>query len=93
MVAVGILSFDGDGNWTVTQSRSLNGSFNFDNTLSGTYEVAEDCSAKEFFNGLNSARIVIVDGGLGFYSLAVSSNLTVYAVGRKIHSRNDGDDQ
>jgi hypothetical protein len=92
VAAVGILSFDGYGNWTVTQSRSLNGIFNFDTTLSGTYEVAEDCSAKEFFNGLNSARIVIVDGGMGFYSLSVSSNLTVYAVGRKIHTRDDGDD-
>ena len=87
VAAVGIISFDGEGNWTVTQSRSLNGIFNFDTTRSGTYEVADDCTVKEFIDGQESARFVIVEGGLGFYSLAVTPGNTVYAVARKVHTR------
>jgi hypothetical protein len=87
VAAVGIISFDGEGNWTVTQSRSLNGIFNFDTTRSGTYEVAEDCSVKEFIDGQESARFVIIEGGLGFYSLVVTPGNTVYAVARKVHTR------
>ena len=87
VAAVGIISFDGDGNWMVTQSRSLNGIFNFDTTRSGTYEVADDCTVKEFIDGQESARFVIVEGGLGFYSLAVTPGNTVYAVARKVHTR------
>ena len=87
VAAVGIISFDGDGNWTVTQSRSLNGIFNFDTTRSGTYEVADDCTVKEFIDGQESARFVIVEGGLGFYSLVVTPGNTVHAVARKVHTR------
>lgn len=44
LAAVGIIVFDGNGNFMATQTTSRNGVFNFDSSFSGTYEVAEDCT-------------------------------------------------
>jgi hypothetical protein len=86
LASIGILFFDGNGNATATQSTSRNGVFTFDVVVPGTYEVAEDCTGKEFTpNGVEFARIVIVGGGKGFYLFSETAGNTVYGVGRKIH--------
>ena len=90
LAAVGILFFDGNGNATATQSTSRNGVFTFDVVVAGTYEVAEDCTGKEFTpNGVEFARLVIVDGGKEFYLFSETSGNTIYGVGKKIHRPQD----
>jgi hypothetical protein len=46
IVAVGLISFDGNGNNTVVQDTSRNGNFVFGSPGDGGYEVAEDYSGK-----------------------------------------------
>jgi hypothetical protein len=88
LAAVGIIVFDGEGNATATQSISRNGVFTFDVTAPATYEVAEDCTGKEFLpNGVEFARLVVVDGGKGFYLFSETAGNTVYGVGTKIGRR------
>lgn len=85
LAAVGIISFDGKGNADTTQSISRNGDFSFDVEFPSLYEVAPNCTAKGFTTeGLEFARIVIVDRGNGFYILSESSGNAVYGVGTKI---------
>jgi hypothetical protein len=67
LASVGIIFFDGKGNAFASQSISRNGVFTFDVAFPNTYEVAEDCTGKEFLDtGVEFARIVIVDGEKGF---------------------------
>jgi hypothetical protein len=87
LAAVGILFFDGKGNSTATQNISRNGVFDFDLTFPGLYEVDEDCTGKGFTtDGVEFVRLVIVDGGKGFYMLSESPGNAVYGVGTKIHT-------
>jgi hypothetical protein len=85
LASIGILSFDGNGNATATQSTSRNGVFTFDAVISGTYEIAEDCTGKEFTpEGVEFARLVVVDRGKEFYLFSETAGNTIYGVGRKI---------
>lgn len=94
LAAVGMIFFDGNGNETFTQSISRNGVFNFDVTSTGTYEVAQDCTAKGFLvNGIEFVRIVIVDGGKELYFLSDTSGNTVYGVGKRIRRSEDNNDR
>jgi|RhiMetdeSRZDD1v2_1073273.scaffolds.fasta_scaffold140210_4 hypothetical protein len=95
LAAVGILFFDGEGNWIVTQKIIRNGDITLpDSTFSGTYEVVEDCTGKEFLDtGVEFVRLVIVDGGKEFYFLSETSGNTVYGVAKKIHTRRNDDDR
>jgi hypothetical protein len=91
LAAVGIGFYDGDGNSSSIQSISRNGDFTFDLAASGEYEVAEDCTAKGFRNGVEIVRYVIVDGGNEIYGLSENAGNAVYLVGKKIHKRRKGD--
>lgn len=94
LASVGLIFWDGNGDFTATQSTSRNGVFTFDSTFSGTYEVAEDCTAKGFLtNGVEFVRIVIVDEGKEFYFFSETSGFTVYGVARKIHKHEDDHDR
>jgi hypothetical protein len=81
--AVGIFAFDGNGNGKVRQFRSLNGDFK-PNSGTFTYTVAADCTSKNFADGAEFARVVIVDGGKEMYFIS-ESNQTVYGVAKKVH--------
>jgi hypothetical protein len=91
LAAVGIGFYDGNGNSSSIQSMSRNGDFTFDLAASGEYEVAQDCTAKGFRNGVEIVRYVIVDGGNEIYALSENVGNTVYLVGKKIHKRRNGD--
>jgi hypothetical protein len=84
LAALGILFFDGNGNVSGSQNISRNGVFTFDNPISGPYEVAADCTARFLMdNGVEVARVVIVDGGKGFYEFSETAGNAVYGVGKK----------
>jgi hypothetical protein len=94
LASVGIIFFDGKGNAFASQSISRNGVFTFDVEFPNTYEVAEDCTGKEFLDtGVEFARIVIADGGKEFYLLSETAGNTVYGVGKKIHTSDDDHDR
>jgi hypothetical protein len=90
LAALGILFFDGNGNVSGSQNISRNGIFTFDAPISGPYEVAADCTARFLMdNGVEVARVVIVDGGKEFYELSETAGNAVYGVGKKIHPDDD----
>ena len=90
LAALGILFFDGNGNVSGSQNISRNGIFTFDAPISGPYEVAADCTARFLMdNGVEVARVVIVDGGKGFYEFSETAGNAVYGVGKKIHPDDD----
>ena len=92
LAALGILFFDGNGNVSGSQNISRNGIFTFDNPISGPYEVAADCTARFLMdNGVEVARVVIVDGGKEFYEFSETAGNAVYGVGKKIHTDDDHD--
>ena len=86
LAAVGIGIFDGHGNMTGSQSISKSGAFAFDVDILGTVQVAQDCTGKGYTpGGVGHFRIVVVDGGNGFYLFSESPGGAVFGVGRKIH--------
>jgi len=93
LAAVGILFFDGNGNASGSQSISRNGVFTFDAAISGSYEVAADCTARFLTDtGDEVARVLIVDGGKEFYQLSETAGNAVYGIGKKIHTVDDDHD-
>src|SRR5262245_13487890 len=94
LASLGILFFDGNGNVSGSQNISRNGVFIFDNPISGPYEVAADCTARFLMdNGVEVARVVIVDGGKEFYEFSETAGNAVYGVGKKIHTDDDDHDR
>src|SRR5499426_1679032 len=94
LASLGILFFDDNGNVSGSQNISRNGIFTFDNPISGPYEVAADCTAKFLMdNGVEVARVVIVDGGKEFYEFSETAGNAVYGVGKKIHTDDDDHDR
>ena len=94
LASLGILFFDGNGNVSGSQNISRNGIFTFDNPISGPYEVAADCTARFLMdNGVEVARVVIVDGGKEFYEFSETAGNAVYGVGKKIHTDDDDHDR
>lgn len=90
LAALGIVIFDGNGGSSGSQSISRNGVFTFDVPISGPYEINADCTGKLFLpNGAETGRIVIVDGGKGFYIFSEAAGNAVYGVGRKIGAPED----
>jgi hypothetical protein len=84
LAAVGILSFDGKGNASVLQSVSRNGDFSYDEDGMFTYQLNPDCTGKGFNEGVEFTRIVVVDGGKGFYIFSESNGNAVHGVGTRI---------
>lgn len=67
--AVGLISYDGNGNWVSTQSTSRSGSYSFDVATSGTYTVNADCTGKYFSADQEIGRLMIVDHGKTVFQL------------------------
>lgn len=86
LAAVGILSFDGNGNATVDQSISRNGDYNFDSAGPFAYSLASDCTGL-FLDGDGNefSRMVVTDDGHGIYMFSESEGNAVYGVGTRIH--------
>jgi hypothetical protein len=78
--AVGVATFDGQGNLVEQQTMSVNGTFS-SATTQATYEVDADCTGTETdLSGVAVARLTMVHGGdevLGM-SLVPSSNVALH---------------
>jgi hypothetical protein len=84
LAAVGIISFDGKGNSTATQSISRNGDYSFDLSFSGTYVILPDCTGVGYSDGVEFVRLVVTDEGKGLYMFSESPGNAVYGVGRRM---------
>jgi hypothetical protein len=86
--AVGVVTFDGQGNHVGFDTISLNGSIIPRLTFTGTYNVNSDCTGSDtenFQNGLTIQRnFVIVDGGQEIRFIVTNAGNAVTAVAGKI---------
>ena len=80
LASLGLLHFDGRGNFQATQSISRNGDYSFDVTFDGQYELADDCTGKGFQDGSEFVRIVVFGSGRGLYMFSESAGNAVYGV-------------
>lgn len=90
LAALGLLQFDGKGNFHVTQSVSKGGNYNFDVSFDGQYEVADDCTGKGFLDGDEFARMVVFGNGNGLYIFSESEGNAVYGVGTRTQELLEG---
>ncbi len=81
----GIAFFDGEGDFHMTVNVSRDGEIFLDEEISGTYEIAPDCTGSFLDNDSEFERFVVIDDGKGWYSLFVFGG-TVYTVGTRIHN-------
>ena len=92
LVAVGVVTFDGDGHHNGIQTQTKNGGHSFEYDVTdpggGTYELDSNCTGKlKDSNGVVLARLVVTEGGDGVYMLKVNEppiDAAVYVVARKI---------
>ena len=90
LAALGIIHYDGQQNFSGSQSISRNGEYDFDIPLAGGYAVAADCTGIGFSPaGVEFFRLVVIDGGKGLYIFSESNGNAVYGVGRKIASSDE----
>lgn len=89
LASLGLIAYDGHGNFAVTQSTSKAGNYSFDVTFAGTYAIDTDCTGAAFLDGVEFARLVVTDGGSGIYMFSESAGNAVYGVGRKITGDDD----
>lgn len=77
---VGILAFDGAGNFSATYSVSVNGNVFTNQTASGPYTVNSDCTGSLTFTSGNAAgyaaNLVIVGGGTEIFAVATGTGDT-----------------
>ena len=86
LAAVGIITFDGAGNYTTVQNISRNAEFSLDEEFEGGYGVGPDCTG-----GIDGGlQIVVVDDGKSFYGLTLFEGFTAYYVATRIHNGRGG---
>lgn len=92
LAAIGLIIFDGNGGDTGTQSISKGGNYDFDIDFGPgqTYVVNADCTGRGFrADGIEFFRLVVLDGGQGFYIFSESAGNAVYGVGRRTTAPQD----
>ena len=84
LAAVGLITFDGKGNSTATQSISRNGDIEFDVTFPGTYVIGADCTGKGFTpDGDEFVRLVVMEAGKSLLMFSEAPGNAVYGVGTR----------
>ena len=87
LAAVGIMNYDGIGNFTARQHISRNGAFE-SSKFSGRIQIAPDCTAKVFDeDGNQLSSGVVVDKGNGLYLLNRTRGNSVVTVATKIETQ------
>jgi len=94
LVAVGIATYDGNGNSTARQTGRRNGVTTTDLFTTpaspSTYEIDPDCAGREINpDGSVFAHFVVVEGGKEFFFLSLTDANTVYGVMKKISRDKD----
>ncbi|MGH7561614.1 MAG: hypothetical protein ACRENB_11425 [Gemmatimonadales bacterium] len=83
--AVGLVTYDGVGRWSSTQTVNRAG---FPPEAStGEYQVSADCSGKLFVGGQEVARFALTDRGKQLFTLSVVPGETVRGVEKKVGLR------
>jgi hypothetical protein len=84
--AVGVFTFDGNGNLSATLTQKVNGNV-VPITITGTYTVAPDCTVSDVWNlssgGMTQHESVIVDNGKEYVILNTTPGNVVSGVARK----------
>lgn len=77
---MGVLTFDGAGNFSTNYSVSVNGNVFTDQTGSGPYAVNSDCTGSASFTSGNAAgyavNLVVVGGGTEIFAVAIGTGDT-----------------
>src|SRR5467141_171544 len=94
LVAVGIATYDGNGNSTARQTGRRNGVTGADLFTTpaspSTYEIDPDCACRQINpDGSVFAHFAVVDGGKEFFFLSLTDANTVYGVMKKINRDED----
>jgi hypothetical protein len=89
LVAVGIVTYDGNGSDTARQTIRKNGvttaDLFTDPAAPGTYEVNADCTGRGLLpDGSIFVHFVVVDRGKELFILSLSDTNTIYGVMKKI---------
>jgi hypothetical protein len=84
LASIGLIRYDGHGNFVVNQNISKNGAYQFDIEFNGTYQVNADCTGAAFLDGAEFARIVVTERGHSFYMFSESAGNAVYGVGQRV---------
>jgi hypothetical protein len=69
---VAVVTFDGNGGWSYTESGSFNGNPIPKQTRTGSYTVAANCSGSSSDSGGATQDFVIVDGGKEIFMVGTS---------------------
>lgn len=85
--AVGLVTYDGAGNWSATQTMSRGGAFTRDATSAGQYEVSADCSGKLSSGVQEIGRFALAERGKQLFTLSTTLGETVWGVEKKVAQR------
>jgi hypothetical protein len=85
--ALGLVTYDGTGNWAATQTISRGGVFDRDATSAGQYEVNADCSGKLLSGGQEVAQFTLADRGKQLFHLSTTPGETIRGVEKKVTQR------
>ncbi|HTI06013.1 MAG TPA: hypothetical protein VL549_11885 [Gemmatimonadales bacterium] len=84
LAGVGLVTYDGTGNWSSTETLSRNGTFSFDAASSGTYTVTPDCAGKLFSGDVEVGRLSIADGGKTVFQLDETAQNQIAATEKRV---------
>ncbi len=93
LAGMGMAFFDGEGNIVGVVNNSRGGEISLDEEWFRRYSIEPDCTGSLLGDdGEEIERLVVVDGGKGFYAFNILEGLAVYDVGTRIHDRRGNDD-
>ncbi|MEH1941842.1 MAG: hypothetical protein V7L01_16710 [Nostoc sp.] len=84
VAGVGLVKFDGKGNFQETSAISVNGDISPNQTDSGTYSVKQDCTVQIVYRSGTSSG-VIVDGGKEIFLIALVRGQVVTSTLKKVN--------
>jgi hypothetical protein len=83
VAGVGLIKFDGKGNFQETSAISVNGEIYTNQTSSGTYSVKQDCTVQIVSASTSSG--VIVDGGKEIFLIALVRGQVVTSTLKRVN--------
>ncbi len=87
LVAVGLVTYDGAGNWIASGTISRSGAYTFDAVSTGTYVVGADCTGTVLSNGQAVGLLDVVDGGKEVLVLSTAAGDAVSERQKKVGLR------
>ena len=87
IVTVGLVRFNGTGNFQGTDAISIDGTVSTNRTVSGTYSVQPDCSLQIVFFGAGTSFLsgAIVDGGKEIFLIQTNPGSVLTGTFKKVN--------